>query len=116
MKEITVGATIENLPVVLDFLDAELDAVNCDVKNKSKISVAVDEIFSNIANYAYELTSGKATIKIESDKDNHQIEVTFIDSGKPYNPLEKEDPNTHLPLEERNIGGLGIFIVKKSYV
>ena len=75
---------------------------------------AVDEIFSNIANYAYKPVDGKATVGFADSNENRQVEIVFEDSGKPYNPLKKEDPDVNLPIEERDIGGLGILIVKKS--
>lgn len=114
MKSITVDATLENLDKVIDFLNKELDAMNCDEKVKFKIDVAVDEIFSNIANYAYKPVDGKATVGFDDMGENRQVEIVFEDTGKPYNPLKKEDPNVNLPIEERDIGGLGILIVKKS--
>ena len=107
MKSITVDATLENLDKVIDFLNKELDAINCDETVKFKIDVAVDEIFSNIANYAYKPVDGKATVGFDEKSENKQVEIVFEDSGKPYNPLKKEYPN-------RDIGGLGILIVKKS--
>ena len=114
MKSITVDARIENLGKVTDFLNKELDAINCDEKTKYKIDIAVDEIFSNIANYAYKPVDGKATVGFDDKGENRQVEIIFEDTGRPYNPLEKEDPNVNLPIEEREIGGLGILIVKKS--
>ena len=114
MKELTVDATIENIPKVLSFLEEELDKLQCNLATKTKINVAVDEVFSNIANYAYEFGNGKATVKLDETNGNKEIKITFIDKGKPYNPLEKKDPDTNLPLEQRAIGGLGIYIVKKS--
>jgi anti-sigma regulatory factor (Ser/Thr protein kinase) len=75
------------------------------------IEIAVDEMVSNIARYAYEGKDGKATVRFASDEQG--ITITLIDSGIPYNPLEKEDPDITLSAEERGIGGYGIFIVKK---
>ena len=114
MKELIVDAKIENLTSVIDFLNKELDAVHCDKKIKAKIDVAVDEIFSNIANYAYKPVEGQVAVKFDDLKEKMEVEIVFIDSGKPYNPLEKKDPNIALSLDERDIGGLGILIVKKS--
>ena len=114
MKELTIDATIDSIPKVLSFVEEELDKLKCDFATKTKINVAADEIFSNIANYAYGISGGKATIKIENVDDKKELKITFVDEGKPYNPLEKKDPDTKLPLEKRTIGGLGILIVKKS--
>ncbi len=114
VKEITLDATIENIDKVVEFLNAELIRLNCDENVKKKIDIAVDEVFSNIANYAYKPVDGKVTVKFDEKGKDNQVEIIFIDGGKPYNPLEREDPNTNLPVEEREVGGLGIYIVKKS--
>ena len=76
--------------------------------------IAIDEIFGNIASYAYAPGTGKVTVQIRVDDKARAVRITFIDSGVPYNPLAKEDPNVKLSAEERKIGGLGIFLVKKS--
>mgnify|MGYP003080580628 CR=1 FL=1 len=79
-----------------------------------QIDIAIDEVFSNIAHYAYHPSVGSATVKIEVIEEPMSVVITFIDGGTPYNPLEKEDPDITLSAEEREIGGLGIFMVKKS--
>jgi anti-sigma regulatory factor (Ser/Thr protein kinase) len=112
MKEINLEAKVENLDKVLAFIDAELEAVDYPMKHQMQIDVAVEELFVNIANYAYGDKTGNATIEIEA-KDG-QATVTFTDEGVQYDPLKKEDPDVTLSAEERQIGGLGIFIVKKS--
>ena len=114
MKELTVSATIDNMSKVLSFLDKELDELNCSADFKTKINIAVDEVFSNIVNYAYELGNGKVNVKIDTSSDLKGVKIIFIDNGKPYNPLEREDPDINQPLESRSVGGLGILIVKKS--
>lgn len=114
MKKLVVDATIENTSNVLSFIDEELERLDCNLIAKTKLDVAVDEIFSNIANYAYEGKGGKATIVIDYVKDDNKVIIKFVDEGVPYNPLEKEDPDITLPIEKRVIGGLGILIVKKS--
>ena len=117
MREITVPAIIDNVEKVVEFVNYELEQKDCSIKAQTQIDVAIDEIFSNIANYAYSGESGNTTVKIsfEHDSENNNIcKLTFIDNGKPYNPLEKEDPDTSLSAEDREIGGLGIFIVKKT--
>ena len=78
-----------------------------------QVNVAIDELFSNIAYYAYE-AEGDATVRVEIIEESMEIVLTFLDNGIPYNPLEKEDPDTTLSAEEREIGGLGIFMVKKT--
>ena len=74
----------------------------------------VEEVFINIANYAYGKLTGKAWIDLSLDKDSHSLVMTFRDKGTPYNPLEKETPDISSPAEMRSIGGLGIFMVKKN--
>lgn len=113
MKELTLPAKVTNIPTVTDFVSSYLEEISCPPKQHVQIDVAIDELFGNIANYAYNGADGDATVKVESHKES-SVEITFIDSGMPYNPLEKEDPDVTLSAEERKIGGLGIFIVKKT--
>lgn len=112
--EITVPAIIENVEKVTAFVNAELEKINCPAKAKAEIDIAIDELFSNIANYAYNPEIGKATVKFEVQKNPMAVIITFMDNGKPYDPLKREDPNVTLSVAERQIGGLGIFMVKKS--
>ena len=114
MKEISIAATIENIEVVTDFVNEELEALDCPMKAQMQIDVAIDELFSNIAHYAYSPEVGDATVRVEVVEDPLSVIITFIDKGVPYDPLAKADPNTTLSAEEREIGGLGIFMVKKT--
>ena len=114
MKEISLQATLENIQVVTDFVDEQLEAKDCPMKAQMQIDIAIDELFSNIARYAYNPGVGEATVQVEVAGDPLAVEITFMDHGVPYNPLEKEDPDVTLSAEEREIGGLGIFMVKKS--
>ena len=114
MKEITLEAKVDNLNTVLSAVDEELEKADCTMKAQMAIDVAVEEIFVNIASYAYGDATGDATIIIDVDAGSSMATITFIDSGTPYNPLEKPDPDVTLSAAERQIGGLGIFIVKKS--
>jgi len=84
------------------------------MKAQMQIDVAIDELFGNIANYAYNPETGKATVRLEVEDDPLAVIITFIDNGKPFNPLEKADPDITLSAAERAIGGLGIFLVKKA--
>lgn len=113
MKEITLDATKENLDTVISFIDGYLDEFGCTVKNEMMLDLAVEEIYVNIAQYSYSKKVGKVTIRVSLSEDHSQINITFIDSGIPYNPLTKEDPDVTLSSEEREIGGLGIFLIKK---
>lgn len=114
MKELTIDAAIENIPAVTDFVNGQLEILGCPMKVQMQIDVAVDELFSNIAHYAYDSGVGPATVRVELMEDPPSVIISFIDSGVPYDPLKKEDPDTSLPAEERQIGGLGIYMVKKS--
>lgn len=114
MKELNVCATVENIQVVTDFVNEQLEMINCPVKILMQIDVAIDELFGNIAHYAYDPNVGPVTVRVEVQKDVPAIIITFIDNGVPYDPLQKEDPNITLSAEEREIGGLGIYMVKKT--
>ena len=114
MCDLDLLAVKENLPQVLQFVDDKLASFDVSKKIITEIDVSVEEIFVNIASYAYTPDVGMATIQAEILEDPKRIEITFIDKGIPYNPLAKEDPDTTLSAEERQIGGLGIYMVKKS--
>ena len=114
MTELTIAATVENIEVVTDFVNEQLEALDCPMKAQMQIDIAIDELFSNIAHYAYNPEVGDATVRVEVTEDPLAVVITFIDNGVPYDPLAKEDPDTTLSAEERKIGGLGIYMVKKS--
>lgn len=110
MKELVIEATLDRLDEVLAFVGEELENGGCDVKTQTQIGIAVEEIFVNIAHYAYNPDVGGAVIRISA---GDEVTIVFEDKGTPYNPLEKRDPDITKPAEEREIGGLGIFMVKK---
>ena len=112
MKELIIDALTENLDAVIAFVTEQLEAADCSMKAQMQIEVAVEELFVNIAHYAYAPGIGTATIQTEITADT--AEITFIDSGVQYDPLAKPDPDVSLPASERQVGGLGIFMVKKS--
>lgn len=112
MEELTLEATIENIPVVEDFVHNSLDALPCSMKTVMQLDIAIDELFGNIAHYAYKEV-GMATVKVNIIPPS-TVEIIFIDKGIPYNPLERDDPDITVPLADRQIGGLGIFMVKKT--
>ena len=114
MKELTVAATLENISVVTSFIDEQLEALDCSMKAQMQIDVAIDELFANIAYYAYPDGTGEATVRFDFDEAMRIASITFIDSGVPFNPLEKADPDVTLSAEEREVGGLGIYMVKKT--
>ena len=113
MKELTINATVENITQVTAFVDEELEALGCPMKAQMQIDIAIDELFGNIAHYAYNPEVGPATVRVEIVEDPLSVVVSFIDKGIPYDPLSREDPDVELSLEEREIGGLGIYMVKK---
>jgi len=107
MNELIIEAKVENLDAVQDFIRARIEDYPMKIQNQ--IGIAVDEIFSNIANYAYHPKTGGAAVRIVVD-DN--ITIEFEDSGTAYDPLLADDPDITLSAEERKIGGLGFFMVK----
>ena len=112
MHELVIEAKIEKLDEVLEFIDQHLEEWECTPKVVAQINIATEEIFVNIAHYAYENKEGVAKIVLKHT--GNDAEITFTDSGIPYNPLEHEDPDITLSAEDREVGGLGIYIVKKS--
>ena len=113
LNEMEVEAVIENLPEVQKFVSERLKSAECLPKAKMQISLAVEEIFVNISNYAYKPEKGTASVRVEVKEEPVSVVITFIDHGVPYDPLAKDDPDLTLPAEMREIGGLGIFVTKK---
>lgn len=114
MKELTIAATVENIEVVTDFVNQQLEELACPMKAQMQINIAIDELFSNIAHYSYNPEIGQATVRVEVMENPLAVSITFIDNGVPYDPLSKGDPDLTRSAEERQIGGLGIYMVKKS--
>ena len=114
MKELTIAATVGNIEAVTDFVNEQLEALECPMKAQMQIDIAIDELFGNIAHYAYNPDVGDATVRVEVIDNPLAVVITFIDNGVPYDPLAKADPDITLSAEEREIGGLGIFMVKKT--
>ncbi len=114
MKELTISANLDNLALVQEFVEEELSAKGCPMKTIMPISIAVEEIYVNIAHYAYGESEGDARVVMEFLEQPSRVRLDFIDSGTPFNPLMKKDADITLCAEERDIGGLGILMVKKS--
>lgn len=114
MKELSVEAKVENLNTIISFIESQLELHDFPTRAIKQIDVAAEEIFVNIASYAYTDGTGKATVQVEIKENPLSALITFIDNGMEYNPLEKEDPDITLSAEDREIGGLGIYMVKKS--
>ena len=114
MNELTLAATVENLDTVMGFVEEHLEEYGCPMSTMMQVSLAVEEIYVNIANYAYNPEVGPATIQVEVHEEPLEVLITFMDKGKPYDPLAKEDPDITLSADDREIGGLGIFMVKQT--
>ena len=114
MKEITVKAVTENLDRVTDFANAFMEELGCSMRNIMRIDVVIDEIFANVSGYAYGQGTGDFTLRLSIEEDPKRVQLSFIDSGIPFDPLKREDPDTKLDAAHRLIGGLGIFVVKKT--
>lgn len=114
IREKTFPAELEALDDVLGWIEEFLDEVGCPMKNTMQITVAAEEIFVNIAHYAYRGQEKQGSAFLTLENDSRGVSLTFADSGIKFNPLEKDDPDTSLSAEERKIGGLGIYMVKKT--
>ena len=114
MYELKIDAKVANLDEVIAFLDKIMEEHEIPMKASMQLDIAVEEIFVNIAHYGYPEGEGTAKITVELPEDSSSIVIRFIDQGTPYDPLKKPDPDITLAAEDRPIGGLGIFTVKKS--
>ena len=114
MKELSIDADIKNIRMVTEFIDKQLEEHNCNLKAQTQIDIAIDELFSNIARYAYAPDTGIVRIAVEITENPKSVKITLIDNGVPYNPLETAEPDITLSAEERKIGGLGIYMVRKT--
>ena len=114
MKEITVQAAAGNLARVTAFVNETLRKMGCSTRNRVDIDVAIDEVFANIVTYGYGTTKGLITIRVETTEAPRSVVITFSDSGQPFDPLSASEPNISLPLNKRPVGGLGIFMMKKT--
>ena len=113
-KELTVEAAMENLPQVMALVDCGLDGLACSPQVRRQVKIALEELYVNVVSYAYAPDTGPVTVRVATEKEPPAILITLIDSGIPYDPLKKPDPDLSLSPEERPIGGMGIYMVKKS--
>ena len=111
---IVVDAKKDKLKDVIRFIGEHLEAAGCNPATQMKVEMAVEEIFINVASYAYKQRTGDVMIRVEHFRDPKAIEITFCDQGEPFDPLAKDDPDITLNADERPIGGLGILMVKKT--
>lgn len=107
-------AKLEDISAVTDFAEREMERIGCPMKSVIQINVAIDEIFSNIVRYGYPKTPGPITVEIIEREEPRSVFIRFSDEGIPYNPITAVDPDITLSAEERSIGGLGIFMIKKT--
>lgn len=114
LRTLRVDATKENLPQVSEWLEEMLRILDVPMREQMQIQLAAEEIYINIANYAYAPGVGPVVIRIGYDMERHAVKLSFVDQGTPYDPLAKEDPDTTLSARDREVGGLGIFLVKKT--
>jgi anti-sigma regulatory factor (Ser/Thr protein kinase) len=110
----TFPANVEALSDILGFVDRTLESYECPMKIQTAICVAIEEVFVNVARYAYGEGEGDVTLGICFDDISRTITFRLADKGVPFDPLKKPDPDITLSAEEREIGGLGIFITKKT--
>lgn len=111
-KQLKVKAELAELDTVIGFLEETLEQAECPINLITQISISVEEIFVNIANYAYPESGGDCMLNMSVE--NQNMTLCIADSGAPFDPLAKEDPDITLSAEERDIGGLGIWMVKQS--
>ena len=114
MAEFKIEALKENLNHVMSFVDEHLEGVDCPMKAQMQIDLCVEERFINVASYAYGSGKGDVIIRLEEEKDPSGISIVLVDEGMPYDPLAKADPDVTASADQRQIGGLGIFLVKKN--
>lgn len=121
-KQITVEAVAGNLDIVIEFVNELLKRLGCPLKVQTGIDIAIDELFGNIAHYAYGSDTGPVTVRADATGcvdpevagSSRAVTISFIDQGTPFNPLSWPEPDVTLSAEKRKVGGLGIYIVKKS--
>jgi anti-sigma regulatory factor (Ser/Thr protein kinase) len=110
----TFPANTEALTDVLAFVEQILESYDCSMKIQTAICVAIEEVFVNVAHYAYGKEQGDIRLDVAFDKKTREITFTMADKGVAFDPLKRPDPDISLPAEKREIGGLGIFITKKT--
>lgn len=114
MIKLDIPAEDTQLDSLNAILEEELEKCSCPMKTVMQIQLAVEEVFVNISHYAYQPGSGNAEIDITTSENPHGITICFKDRGIPFNPLLNEESDITLPAEARRIGGLGIFLVRKT--
>ena len=113
-KELVLEAATDCTDILIDFLNEQLALCDCPRKTRVQLDVAAEEIFVNIAKYAYDGGKGSVMVRTQFTESPLCLHLTFIDKGKAFNPLREKEPALDLPGNERQVGGLGIYIVKNS--
>jgi len=113
-EKMTVPAEMKQVVPVAAMVNRIMAQLNCIQRSKMQIAVVIDEIFSNIVQYAYENQEGTVTVEAEAEEDPPCLVIRFIDQGMPFDPLAVRDPEMTGPAKKRSVGGLGLYIVKKT--
>ena len=113
-EQILLEAKISNIYKLADFIDRHLSSLRVSPAEEMKIQMVCEELFVNIAHYAYAPNHGNCLVTVKTDEKENAIEIVLSDWGVPFNPLAKKDPDVTLPISQRKIGGLGIYLVKKE--
>ena len=114
MESRVLPAKIEQWDTVLELVDLSMEDLSFSEREKNHIRVSAEEIFTNIVSYAYGSEGGNVEVSCGmNEEDVKEFWISFKDCGVPYNPLEYPDPDFDIPLDERRVGGLGIYMVKK---
>lgn len=111
-SQLRLNADLSGLENIFSFLEEKLGEEKCPQNIITQICIAVEEVFVNIVKYAYMNSGGDCFLTLSMSPG--KMTLVISDSGKKFNPLEKEDPDITLSAQERNIGGLGIWMVKQS--
>ena len=111
--ELTVIATLENYDRVAEFVEGELEIREVPMAAQAQIVIALDEMYTNVAKYAYADDPGEVTVRLDFSEEITEVKMTIMDCGIPYDPLKRPDPDVSLEAEARQIGGLGIYMVKQ---
>ena len=115
MKELTVEAAVEQIRPVTELVNRQLEELGCSRHIRIQVDTMIDEIFGNIARYAYGTETGTATVRVETEKDPPCVIITFIDRGKPFDPVAYSfRDTTRMSAGKRPVGGLGLFMVRKT--
>ena len=114
MARLELEASCDELERVMTFTEEQLEAMDCPLRVSMQLQVAVEELFVNVASYAYPEGKGRCEIVLTPVEEPRGVTIAFTDSGIPYDPTARQDPDTHLAAEDRPVGGLGIYMVRKS--